>query len=160
MTQREPWQDSELEGMLSAVKEALTEHGFQFTPFEENAVTAPIRTDVATYQLFVSVDDERDTVGVYLSFPSRVPEARRLAAAELCARINRTIFLGNLDIDFADGDLRWRAGIDVEDGILSTAMIDNMIGAGVWTLDRYHDALLKVFVAGVEPEAALREMPQ
>lgn len=153
-------EDDTSDGLLDIVARALVERELHYDAFEENAVFTHIRAERATYQLFVSVDEERDTLGVYLCFPTRVPEARRVAVAELCARINRETFIGNLDIAFADGDLRWRAGIDVEDGALSTTMIHNMIGAGIWTLDRYHDALVKVIVAGAEPEIAFREVEE
>lgn len=100
-------------------------------------------------------DERRRTACFYLVFPTRAPQARRAAIAELCTRANWRIFLGSLEMDFANGDVRWRCAIDVEDGALSETMVQNTIWAGIITLDEYHDALMKVMFAEADAASAL-----
>ena len=87
-------------------------------------------------------------------FPNRAPEGRRRAIAELVTRANWCLALGSLDLDFSDGDVRFRCAVDVEDGVLTPARLQNVVDAGLWTLDNYHDALLRVMIAGEEPGVA------
>ena len=155
MAKREPWkEDDGDESLLGIVTSALAERDFKTHRFEDDSVFGRLRTDKATYELFVHADDERDTVAIYLLFPTHAPEARRAAVAELCTRANWETFIGALDMDWADGDVRFRAGVDVEGSALSATMVHNIVSAAAWTLDRYHDALVKVMVAGEDPAAA------
>ena len=155
MAEREPWQDADAgRGLLGVVKSALAERNFKCHRFEDDSIFGRLRTDKATYELFVVADEERETVSFYLIFPTHAPEARRAAVAELCARANWEMFIGALDMDYSDGDVRFRSGIDVEDGVLSPTMVHNIISAAAWTLDNYHDALVKVMIAGEDPGTA------
>ena len=155
MAKREPWtEDEDSDSLLSVVESALAERDFKTHRFDEDSVFGRLRTNKATYELFVHADDERDTVAVYLLFPTHAPEERRAAVAELCTRANWETFIGALDMDYADGDVRFRAGLDVEDSALSATMVHNIVSAAAWMLDRYHDALVKVMVAGEDPATA------
>lgn len=82
-----------------------------------------------------------------------------MAIAEALARINAQSVIGSFDLDFADGELRFRTSIDVEDGLLSEKMVDNMLGFSMTALERYHDPLMRVAFGDVEPELALVELP-
>ena len=156
MILRGPWSSPlEPNGLLDVVKRALDARGFDWTPFEDKGLFGQLSTPKATYRLFVMADESRKTACFYLLFPIRVPEPRRVAVAELCTRANWRIFLGSLEMDFASGDLRWRCALDVDEGVLSEMMVQNMIWTGAVTLDNHHDALLKVIVSGVEPGSAL-----
>ena len=146
------------EGLLAIVTSALAERDFKCHRYEDDSVFGRLRTDKATYELFVHADDERNTVGIFLLFPTHAPEARRAVVAELCTRANWELLIGSVDMDWSDGDVRFRAGIDVEDSALSPAMVHNVVSAAAWTLDTYHDALLKVMISGADPAKAFAEV--
>ena len=156
MILRGPWTSRlEANGLLDVVKRALDARSFDWIPFEDKGLFGRLSTLKTTYQLFVMADEERKTACFYLLFPTRAPEARRVAVAELCTRANWRTFLGGIEMDFATGDVRWRSAIDVEEGVLSEMMVHNMICAGSFALDNHHDALVKVMVGGAEPKSAL-----
>ena len=161
MAKREPWEEtSDAEGgLLAVVLETLANREIDHARLGDDAVGGRIRTEKATYELFVSVDDERETVVCYVVFPTRAPEDRRAAVAELCSRANWRLVLGALELDFVGGDVRFRCGVDVEDGELTPVMFQNTMSAGVWTLDTYHDALVRVMIAGEDAATAFASVP-
>lgn len=169
MATREPWEsghdddgddEADDEGLLAVVIAMLVEHEIDHTRISDDSVSGRIRTDRAAYELFINVDEARACVFCYLMFPNRAPDGRRQAVAELIARANWRLALGSLDLDFSDGDVRFRCAVDVEDGVLTPTMVQNMVSAGLWTLDTYHDALVRVMIAGEEPRAAFGTVPQ
>lgn len=168
MAKREPWESDDEgdedyvvpEGLLGVVTAVLTEHEIDHHLVGEDAIGGRIRTEKAAYELFISVDEPRQCVFTYIVFPNRVPGDRRQAVAELVARANWRLALGSLDLDFSDGDVRFRCAVDVEDGVLAPTMLQNVVSAGLWTLDTYHDALVRVMIAGEEPGAALETVPR
>lgn len=169
MATHEPWESSDDEedddnvpegDLLGVVTAMLTEHEIDHRIVSEDSVGGRIRTDKAAYELFITVDEPRKCVLTYLIFPNRAPDGRRQAVAELIARANWRLALGSLDLDFSDGDVRFRCAVDVEDGVLTPTMLQNIVSAGLWTLDTYHDALVRVMIAGEEPVVAFGTVPE
>lgn len=60
-------------------------------------------------------------------------------------------------MDFSDGEVRYRACEDVEEGVLSQKMVANMVSISVATVDRYYPAIMKVCYGDITPEAAFNE---
>lgn len=79
---------------------------------------------------------------------------RRGAVAHQCADP-----LGNFELDFADGELRFRASLDVEEGLLSEKMVGNMLGFSMHSMERFHDALMRIAFGDGDPELSLVELP-
>jgi len=140
--------------LLGIVTTVLDERDWIWHRFDEDSIFSWVRTAKATYELFISADDPQHTLGIYLIFPTHAPKWRCAAVAELCARASWDMSLGTIEVDFADGDVRFRVGIDVADSTLSASMVHRAISTGTLALDRWHDALVKVMVAGEDPAAA------
>ena len=89
--------------------------------------------------------------------PFRVPEERRLAVAEYITRANYGLFLGNFEMDFTDGELRFKTSLDLEDSHPGQAQIRNTVLSNLAFVDRYLPGLMQVLNAQLSPEAAYEE---
>jgi hypothetical protein len=54
----------------------------------------------------------------------RVPEAKRQAMAEFLTRAKYGLCMGNFEMDFGDGEVRYKASLDIADGELTAKMIE------------------------------------
>jgi len=108
-----------------------------------------------SYKAFFEVRETRDVLELILYAPITAPPAKRSAVAEAVARANFRTFGGRIDLDMDDGEIRFRAGIDVEGGQLSNEMLDNLLSIGNSILDRYLPAISAVIYAGVSPADAI-----
>jgi hypothetical protein len=88
----------------------------------------------------------------------KVPEENRLAAAEFLTRANYGMRIGNFELDFRDGEVRYKSSLDFEDSPLTPTMIRNAIYPAVQTIDRYLPGLMEVIYAGVSPEDAVAKI--
>jgi hypothetical protein len=52
--------------------------------------------------------------------------------------------IGNFELDFDDGEIRYKTSIDVEGGELSSKMIDNLLRANLSTINRYFAGLMEL----------------
>ena len=52
--------------------------------------------------------------------------------------------IGNFELDFDDGEIRYKTSIDVEGGELIDKMIDNLLRANLTTTDRYFGGLMEL----------------
>ncbi|MEO8564224.1 MAG: YbjN domain-containing protein [bacterium] len=142
----------EEEGTLaSIIRAALDRQQLRYRVVDDHMFDLSITNETGTYPFLIIGNDTTDLVRVQGSLGTRIPEERRLAIAEAIARINLRLVIGNFDLDFADGEVRFRTSMDVEDGVLSTTMVDNMIAFSLFTLDQYHHALMRIALTDVDP---------
>lgn len=94
----------------------------------------------------------------YAQAPVRVPEEARPAAAEYLTRANYGLRLGNFEMDFSDGEVRYKSSLDFEDEVLSPALIKHAIYPAVQTMDRYMPGLMAVVYGGKQPAEAIDEI--
>lgn len=106
-----------------------------------------------------SLDDSRRFI--FLSvMESSVPEDRRLAIAEFLTRANYALFLGSFELDFSDGEVRYKTAMAVEDGELTQEMIKTMVYTNVMSMDRYLPGIMSVIYSGACPADALAQIEQ
>lgn len=105
------------------------------------------------------VTDEKLKFFRILSFADfKVPENKRSEAAEYLMRVNCVRSIGSFDIDFNDGEVKYKIGVDVEGGELVHKMIQNMTVDCHAAMDKYIPGLLKVIYGDVSPEKILDEI--
>ena len=94
----------------------------------------------------------------YVMCPVKAPEEKRLAVAEFVARANYGLRIGNFELDFRDGEVRYKSSLDFEDVALGPELIRNAIYPAVQTMDRYLPGLMSVIYANKMPEEAIAEI--
>ncbi len=91
----------------------------------------------------------------YVVMPVRAPEQVRPAVAEFLTRANYGLRIGNFELDFDDGEIRYKSSIDFEGEELTPGLIRNTMYPGVQTMDRYMPGILSVVYGGKTPEEAI-----
>ena len=91
----------------------------------------------------------------YAVAPVKVPEALRPTMAEFITRANYGLRIGNFEMDYADGELRYKSSLDFEQVTLIPALLRNTLYPAVQTLDRYLPGVMQVLYAGIAPESAI-----
>lgn len=147
------------DALMGTVCSMLDGHGYTYQLLDAHTLHLPLRNTHGLYTFYFTADESRDFVRVLGSYGPYVPADRRVAIAEAIARINAKSGIGNFELDFADGEIRYRVSADVEDGLLSEKMVDNMLGFTMTAMERFHDALMRIAFGDVEPELALVELP-
>ena len=91
------------------------------------------------------------------SFRQTVPDARRLEAAEYLHRINYGLLLGNFEMDYDEGEVRFRTSLMAE-GSLTQEVLDRYIQMPAAMLDRYAPGLAAIVADGEIAGEALRRV--
>jgi hypothetical protein len=94
----------------------------------------------------------------YVMAPVKAPEEARPAVAEYITRANYGMRIGNFEMDFSDGEVRYKSSLDFERVDLSAELIKNTIYPAVETMDRYLPGLMAVIYAGRSPAVAIAEI--
>lgn len=109
----------------------------------------------ARYECFGQAYEDHEVFVFYSILPLRASETQRQVAAELLARINYGLNIGNFELDMNDGEIRYKTSIDVEGGELSRRMVETLIAVNISTTDRYFAAFTDVLYADVAPLEAV-----
>ncbi len=94
----------------------------------------------------------------YVIAPVKAPESERPAVAEYLTRANYGMRIGNFEMDYSDGEVRYKSSVDFEGVILNPDLIKHAIYPAVQTMDRYLPGLFSVIYGHEEPEAAIEEI--
>lgn len=91
----------------------------------------------------IAIAREKEQEFIFYSVCPLTPtEENKLAIAELITKINYGLTVGNFDLDFATGTIRYKTSINVKGDYLSYEMIDNLIKTNVAVMDKYLYAIL------------------
>ncbi|NDJ53950.1 MAG: TIR domain-containing protein [Chloroflexi bacterium] len=107
---------------------------------------------------YAQVIPELELFLFYVVAPIKAQEEHRLAIAEFIARANYGMRIGNFEMDFNDGELRYKTSIDFEGETLTDNLIMRVVYPGCQTMDRYLPAMMKVIFGGVSPLDAVMEV--
>jgi hypothetical protein len=101
-----------------------------------------------TWVLYARAEEEEQALVVLSEWPERVPEHRRLAMAEFLTRANYGLTIGNFELDFADGEVRFKTSVDVEGTTLEYPMIHTLVTANLHTTDQYAPGIIAMMRDG------------
>ena len=105
----------------------------------------------AKFQGIAKVDDERRHILFLCYLPTHVPENKRTAAAEYVTRANYGLLNGNFELDFSDGEVRFKVSVLIEDSRLTFEQFKTAVYTCVLTMDRYCAGLMEVIYADKNP---------
>jgi hypothetical protein len=98
--------------------------------------------------------EEEQQFVFYSICPRRVEAAQRAAMAEFLTRANYGIVIGNFELDYSDGEVRFKTSIDVEDARLTPPLIHHVIYANLLMTDRYLPGIIAI-IEGQSAQSAL-----
>ncbi len=94
----------------------------------------------------------------YVVAPVKAPEKVRQAVADFITRANYGLRIGNFEMDFDDGEVRYKSSLDFENAALTAVLIKNAIYPAVQTMDRYLPGLMGVIYGNKLPSDAIVEI--
>ncbi len=105
------------------------------------------------------IDVKRDVVLVLAVCNANTPPNKRTSMAELVTRINSKMLLGNFDMDFADGEVRYNLSWHFDNAFpVSQKVIERNMMTCVAMLDKYYPAIMNVNYTNKTPVLALQEV--
>ncbi len=135
------------------------EDDWKFQPMENIPVLSMGFTGKSgKWMCFAQAREEQQQFVFYSVCPMNVPEERRFSTAEFITRANYGMIIGNFEMDYADGEVRYKTSIDVEGDSLSFALIKQMVYANVIIMDRYLPGLMQVIFGSALPVDVIDEV--
>jgi hypothetical protein len=125
---------------------------------EQTAIQTTFQGDNGQWNCYAQAREEQEQFVFYSVFPVAAPEDRRLAVAEFLTRANYGLVIGNFEMDFTDGEIRYKTGVDIEGDRLSPALVRQLVYANVLTMDMYLPGIMSVLYGDVSPAEAIAQI--
>ena len=145
--------------ILDAVKQFLDEDDWPYSLMDERPVyKTGFEGKNGQFTCYAQERAEQQQFVFYSIFPVRVPDNKLAELSEFITRANYGMIIGNFELDYADGEIRYKTSVDVEDVDLVEPLVRHMMYANVLTMDKYFPGLMRVLYAGISPADAVGEV--
>ncbi len=146
---------------LEAVAAFFTEDGWSFEQMPERPIVRlPFQGKGGRWNCYAQIRTTRDVEQIlfYSVLPLNVPADKMTAIAEFITRANYGMALGNFELDFNDGEVRYKTSVDVTDTEITTSLLRPLIYTNVLMMDKYMAGLMAVVYADMSPAEAVKQI--
>jgi hypothetical protein len=145
--------------ILEEIIDFFTEDDWPFTKIKgEPVLRMAFQGDNGKWTCYAKARVEQEQFVFYSVCPVNAPENKRLAIAEFLTRANSGMIIGNFELDFADGEIRYKTSIDVQGDFLSFELIKQLVYANVTMMDEYLPGIMSVIDGDVSPLDAIAQI--
>lgn len=149
--------------MINTIKKALEENNLNFqtirsTP-EQTVYKLGMTLDNGRCDTFIDIRTENNQVLIYTTLPTTVPENHRVRVAEFLTRANYGLIIGNFELDFEDGEVRYKATYIYDDTFPNTETIFmRNLFVSFNSMDKYLPGVMSVIYANILPNQAITQI--
>jgi hypothetical protein len=145
------------DSLLEIVRQFFVDEEWVLSQIEgQTVLSGGFRGDNGSWRCFAQVDEDARWFAFYSMVDTNAPADSRPALAEFLTRANYGLILGNFEMDFADGEIRYKTAIDVTGDRLTSDLMRPMVYANVVTMDRYVQGIMRVAYGGASPTEAIQ----
>ena len=146
------------EQLYQRIAEFLDEDGWKYRFREDNGIICSgFRLDNALGAVPLFVDVRSDKYIVFAVPRVKCEPENRFELAEFLTCINYRMIFGDFEMDFSDGEVRFRFPVDCDGAAPSDAMIKRSIFMTAAMMNKYGNAICAV-MNGVSAEAAFKKL--
>ncbi|MDI6709167.1 MAG: YbjN domain-containing protein [Bacillota bacterium] len=142
--------------LLETLLDYFRQEQWVYTQIEDEPILHSMFTGKNGRLPFIAeVKEDLDMVVFYSYCPVKAPENTRDSVAEFLTRANYGLLVGNFEMDYSDGEVRYKTVIARAGDFLSKDLISHLVYTNLATMDRYLPGLMGVIYGGLSPVQAV-----
>lgn len=150
--------DFTVNDILEDVIDFFESEEWSFVKFPEKSILRLLfHGEKGKFTCYAKVKEKQRQFIFYSLCPVDIPESKRLVIAELITRINCENIIGNFDLDFEQGNLRYKTSICLGDEYLSDDLLKPLVYGNVKMMDKYLPAIMAVVEKNKTPLEAINK---
>ncbi len=147
--------------LLALITDTLEAEGISFTPDPENGlVRFRVDGEHGPFNMAVLALPEVRLIKCYALLPFQVPPPRLADMAEFIARANFGLLFGNFELDFSDGEVRFKTSLHTDQGAANPAVVRRLVLLNAQTANDYLRGMRLLLEEGLPPLEAILEVEQ
>lgn len=93
--------------------------------------------DEERWACYAEAQEQYERVVFYSVAPYNVPVEQRAAVAEYITRVNYDLAIGNFELDYADGEVRFKTSLDVKGAQLTQTLVERAVIPNLHAMNTY-----------------------
>ena len=147
------------QSIFEVVENFLEEDEWPLTKLDNPSILQTVfQGDNGKWSCYAQVREIQRQLIFYSIAPINVEENKRLSMAEFITRINYILSIGNFELDFDDGEIRYRTSISLEENYLDSGLVKQLIYTNVLIMDKYLPSIMKVIYSDKSVENIITEI--
>lgn len=149
--------------MLNTIEITLRSHGLNYQIVQNMAHQQVLKMgfnlDNGRVDIFIDIRPDEEQVIISSILPTNIPPNHRNRIAEYITRANQGLILGNFDMDYDDGEVKYKTSYcyDVGIGTSPVVFMKNLM-ANIHMMDRYMPGFMTVVYANSLPSVAINQI--
>lgn len=145
--------------LLETVIDFFTEDDWTFTKLQgQSTLQVTCQGKNGRWNCYALAREDQEQFVFYSIYPNAAPEDKRLVMAEFLTRANYGLIIGNFEMDFNDGEIRYKTSIVVEGDLLTTDLIKQLVYGNVMMMDHYFPGIQAVINGSKLPMEAIMDI--
>lgn len=151
-----PQDTSSAPSIFQAMVNFFKEYDLSFQEIEENqALALGFEGKNGKYKSLAIAREEEHQMIFYSVCPVNATKSKLQAIAEFITKTNYGMIIGNFELDFKDGEIRYKTSIDVEDETLTSTLIKQLVFTNVAMMDKYLPGIRSIIEDNESPDEAI-----
>jgi len=151
-----PNEDStESEPLFATVQQFLEADNWPHSQVNEYTFSTGFQGENGQFACYAQVRETESQFVFYSVCSIKISPDRRTEVAEYLTRANYGMILGNFEMDFNDGEVRYKTSIDTEHDTLSYTLVKNVVYPNVMMMDKYLPGIMQVTYGGKSAAEAI-----
>jgi hypothetical protein len=124
---------------------------------KRNLLSLSCESNDIPWNCYAQALEEEQQFAFYSVLSTQIPSDKLQLVAEYLTRANYGLIIGNFEMDYFDGEVRYKTSIDVEGDRLSSALIRQIVYSNLFRTNQYLPGIIDILQSDIAPvEAILR----
>ncbi len=146
--------------IFAAIVNFFTEDNWHYAHLEkQSALRLAFKGKNDQYDCYAQAIESQQQFIFYCLCPMKIPKSKRRAVGEFLSRANYGMIIGNFELNFDDGEIRYKTSTAVKNHSLDSDTIKQLVYTNVNMMDEYLPGIIAVTKGGVSPADAIHNLP-
>ena len=141
-----------------AIEDLFTREGWNINKRDDLSYSFGFRGQNDRYSFYAMIGEKNNILCIYAVMPHEVPDDKLQVAAEFCHRANYGLIIGCFELDFRDGEVRYKVSMNFTGYDPDPDHVNGMIDYGLLMADRYAPGLAAIVTSNQSAEDAIKEI--
>jgi hypothetical protein len=142
--------------IYQAMLNFFSEEDWEFTKLQgELTLRLACQGKNGRWNCFSLANETQERFLFYSLCPLEIPSIHRLVISEFLTYANYGISIGNFELDFTSGEIRYKTSIDVEGDRLTHALIKRLVYTNVTMMNEYLPGIQSIIEQGLGAQEAI-----
>jgi|JFJP01.1.fsa_nt_gi Family of unknown function (DUF1790). len=144
--------------IIDLVVQFFEKENWQFSTLkDESSIQTSFTSDQGTWMCVAqTVEDDVNQRFYFYSICPIKAQDNLMIVAEFITRVNYGLSIGNFELDFSDGEIRFKTSVDITEDGFGLATVERLVYTNVLMMDRYLPGLISVLTGQVKPIEAIQ----